>query len=66
MARVSTMSKVFIIVGGFESENKSICAMRVSGEHVEPAHYPDAKRQRTIDPVLRVVVFSFAQGWFAS
>ena len=65
-ARASTMSEVFIIVGGFESENESICAMQVSRERVEPAHHPDAKRQRAIDPVLRVVMFSFAQGWFAS
>jgi len=43
VARVCMLNKVIIVIGGLKQEHKCICAVHISGEHVEPAHHPDAE-----------------------
>ena len=43
MAGSAKLSKVIVIVVGLKGQDKSICAVCISGESVKPTHNPSAK-----------------------
>ena len=55
-----------VVVVGFEGEDEGICAMRVSGEGIEPTHHPCAESECGVDPVFGVVGFFLARSGLAS
>ena len=53
-ARARALSEVFVIIRGFEGENESICAMRVSGKGVGGAGHVAAATSVDLSPTSRV------------